>query len=430
MRKKTLLVLSVATMCILFTGCGKKEKVTANELLENPFGKGEIESMDADANIDLTISLDMSTLMGEFSEDGELYEDTSVENDTIEGLDQSDPTGFDLEETEDSFALDIKFSIDAKIKTDNDTSYLKGDITYDIFGMSETMTEETYIQKDEDSKTTYDYDADYEEWYKVTEDIEENTEENTEDYKAILDMLSIELFTDCEAKSTKDGYDVTGVASVDKIVELALDGSETEEEVTELINEVKKYDFNVTIKFNKDKVIKEIIVECKKNNEEKLSLDIKEFNFNIVFNGINNVDVSVPDEVLENAISNDFDDYYDNTTEEYDIDDSDVEANVMAYEIFGETTITSYDIIDAISKTYMEMPDDDIITAMVNMVNSYTVEKFTKNLASFNQWNEDNKMAVVYYYGLGVFTIDDLEKFGADRYYILEEYDNIHNVDN
>lgn len=420
MKKRAILTLTIISMCLALIGCGKKDKITASDLLENPFGKEKVESMDIDADINTTLSLDMSILMGKISSDKNGKEDTSVDNDTLEGIDQSDPTGFDLEDEETMTSFDVSFALDANIKYDKDTQYVNGNITYDVFGISDSVNKEEYIQLEDGIKKTYTYDNNDKRWYETHTDINENA--NIEN---VLNLLSMDIYSDCEAEATKDGYEITGVAATDKITDFVLDTEMVPSEQKELIDEVNKYDFYVTMKFDKNRVIKEINIDCKKNTEETVSVEVKNLVFNITFNSINNVKVTVPDDITEDTVYPNLEE----VTEEYDIDESETESNVMAYEIFGKTSVDTYDITDVISKTYMKMPDDDVIVAMVNMVNSNTVEKFTKNLESFNQWNEYNKIAVVYYYGLGVFTMEDLEKYGCDRDYILQEYNERHNIE-
>lgn len=420
MRKRTILTLTITLICLALVGCGKKDKITAGELLENPFGEKEVKSMDIDANINTSLSLDIYEFIGKISlgENGE--EDTSVDNDTLEGIDQSDPTGFDLEDDGTMTSFDVSFTLDSNIKYDNDTQYVKGNITYDIYGISDSISKEEYVQLEDGIKKTYVYDNDEKRWYETYADININIEN-------VLNLLSMDIYSDCEAETTKDGYEITGVAATDKITDFVLDATMMSSEQKELIDEVNKYNFYITMKFDKNKVIKEINIDCKKNTEETVSIEVKSLVFNITFNSINNVEVDIPDDIIENVV---YSNHKEEIAEEYDVYEGIKESNVMAYEIFGKTSVDTYDITDVINKTYMKMPDDDVIVAMVNMVNSNTVEKFTKNLESFNQWNEQNKMAVVYYYGLGVFTIEDLEKYGCDTDYLLQEYNEIHKTEN
>lgn len=417
---KYLIPLSVV-LIIIIVGINmykNDDNITANELMENAFGKEEFKSLDADVNLELVMEADMNGMMEE-SDDAASYQDSSVENDTIEGLDQSDPTGFDLDDNENASMSEIKLEVNAKIKTDRDVSYLKTDMEYDVFGFTDNITEEQYIQTEGNRYLVYRYNVNENQWYK-----EINNDESFENADMILNIISMELFTDCEAKSTKDGYEINGTLSTEKIVELLLNYSE-KDELDEVVDEINAYKFNAIIIFNADKIIKEININCENTSDGLTSVELKEFSLNVIFNDINKVTVSVPEEIMENAISDEYNSK--ENVDEFDIDEDNIDNNVMAYEVFGKNVVTSDDIVESISKTYMEIPDENTITAMVNMINSYTVEKFTRNLSSFNQWNDNNKMAIVYYYGLGVFAIDDLEKFGADRNYILDEYSNIHN---
>lgn len=65
--------------------------------------------------------------------------------------------------------------------------------------------------------------------------------------------------------------------------------------------------------------------------------------------------------------------------------------------VFGVDSVTNSDISSAISAAGLNIPSDDVLSAMTNLLNSYTVSKLTANLTSYNMWNDSNKMAIVYF---------------------------------
>ena len=90
--------------------------------------------------------------------------------------------------------------------------------------------------------------------------------------------------------------------------------------------------------------------------------------------------------------------------------------------VFGVDSVTNSDLSSAISAAGLNIPGDDVLSAMANLLNSYTVSKLTANLTSYSMWNDSNKMAIVYFYGLGVFSLDDLVSYGINADEITTKY--------
>lgn len=117
MKKKALIALTTFVMtATLFSGCGKKEKVTAESLIENPFN-GSVECLDADYKIDASASIDVSALFNGITSnsinlsknESEVLKQSNIEfdgtegeteepeqNNELENLDESDPIVYDI----------------------------------------------------------------------------------------------------------------------------------------------------------------------------------------------------------------------------------------------------------------------------------------------------------------------------------------------
>ena len=477
MKKKALIALTTFVMTTtLFSGCGKKEKVTAESLIENPFN-GSIECLDADYKIDASANIDVSALFNGITSnsinlsknESEVLKQSNIEldgteekteeseqNNELENLDESNPIVYDIgitststgtdtdAETETatttdtlSSSMDVSLSLKGNIQTNGEIGHTKGDMTYDVFGMSQTTPYESYVDfnKEEETCTTYTYETDNDIWNRET--IENNENISMDSFK-----IKSEAFDSLSLETTDDGYVVTGSITLKNLRDAykeelgTLTDALKEDKNADISDELNDIKFNTTFTFDKKtKVLKKSVIKLDTKSVNIPSVEVNKLEVEITVNNTDEVEVVIPEDVFNNAVDSSKS-ILDGITQSDESDTPfDVEENVtdtnesnMATLVFGKQTITSDDITAAISGTYMDQPDDGVINAMVNIMNSYSASKFATNLDSYNTWNEENKLAIVYFYGLGVFSIDDLSTYNVDTAYIMETYDEIHHV--
>ena len=70
------------------------------------------------------------------------------------------------------------------------------------------------------------------------------------------------------------------------------------------------------------------------------------------------------------------------------------------------------------------MPSEDILIIMTNMLNNNTLNQISKK---YNKWNQNNKLAIAYFYGLGVFSLEDLSLYAVDTDEVISNYEEICN---
>lgn len=158
MKKKALIALTTFVMtATLFSGCGKKEKVTAESLIENPFN-GSIECLDADYKIDASANIDVSALFNGITSnsinlsknESEVLKQSNIEldgteeeteeseqNNELENLDESDPIVYDIGITSTSTGTDTDAETETATTTDTLSSSM--DVSLSLKGNIQTM---------------------------------------------------------------------------------------------------------------------------------------------------------------------------------------------------------------------------------------------------------------------------------------------------
>lgn len=467
--KRKLLPISLITVlsASLLAGCGKKNNVTLDDLFSNPLGTEQLSSIDMDVSVDIDASIDVSELFGSntetiylSSEKTDNYILSSMGDDVLDNKSFNKvnlPIAFEEEKANDTkmaAGLNLKYNV----KAEPTILHGNGSVSYNVIGMSSNENYDTYICMNNDNTcTVYDYDNSNSIWHKVSIDaaalgIDLKAISNTSNLSAIFDTS---LFEKLELKSNKKGYDVKGVLSMASVERKAMnvlasntDALATVDDSLETIEQyIKDIKFDTEFIFDKDtKTLKEVTIELDKNSFNIPSVEINKFEINLVVNSINSESVTVPDDVKNNAeeaespllkstiadtvedeeyIPDEIDEnlLYDVGDDNYPIENGE---DTLAVLIFNKNVATREDIIEAISKTYMKQPNEAVLDAMVNMVNSNTLTKFTTNLENYQSWNTNNKMALVYFYGLGVFSNEDLASYGVDTNELADLYNDIY----
>lgn len=245
-------------------------------------------------------------------------------------------------------------------------------------------------------------------------------------------------------------------------------------------DDLKNTKVDVDLSYDKDKVLRSVCISYDKDNKTS-SVKVDSFDIKITIDNVNGDEMTIPDDVIKSAVSEDTtqqdsteapkedateavdktkkDSEKDKgTSTEYvtvtdsnktsDIDISEknsknTEAQTEAaseediYEVtdsnesnlatlvFGTSAVTETDITQVIASAGLSAADDSVVSAMVNLLNSYTVSKLTANLSSYSMWNDANKKAIIYFYGLGVFSLDDLVSYGISAEEITNGYSEI-----
>ena len=241
---------------------------------------------------------------------------------------------------------------------------------------------------------------------------------------------------------------------------------------------------DVDLSYDKDKILRSVCISYDKDNKAS-SVKVNSFDIKITIDKVNGDEMTIPEDVIKSAVSEDTTERdstetpkedateaVDETkkdskknkgtsTEEVTITDSNKTSDIdiseknskntegqtevqteaaseedvyevtdsnesnLATLVFGTSTVTETDITQVIASAGLSAADESVVSAMVNLLNSYTVSKLTANLSSYSMWNDANKEAIIYFYGLGVFSLDDLVSYGISAEEITNGYSEI-----
>jgi lipoprotein len=459
MNKKIHLAILAAAVSFSICGCSLSKKTpTPEELLENPFGD-DVKNVSASYNVTADGSISMNAFLGSSTD-----EKTTTENQNTNDA-SSDSTG----------SMDVSAGLEGTCYYSDSLSYTEGSVNYSFGGISGNEPYKVYMVTNEGSRVTYTYDNDDAVWEKKDYDADTGKAIKSLNKDVFESLSEVEV----DKKSDDAYYKITGTVNAKKIKEIA---SESDDSINETDSsagssvadmsenvlsdsDLEKIKLDVDMSFNKNKQIKNICVSISPDNKIE-SMKINDFSISVTIDQINGDAISIPDEVVSSAtdagdteISTE-----ENTTEGKDITVSDSNStetpdisaknpeesnakkettevetsensndtdiyevtdtneDTLAMLVFGVDSVTNSDISSAISAAGLNIPSDDVLSAMTNLLNSYTVSKLTANLTSYNMWNDSNKMAIVYFYGLGVFSLDDLVSYGINADEITTKY--------
>lgn len=301
-KRKIVSVLFASIMlfpCI--TGCGK-EKVTAESLINNASKTyQETKSLDADFTFNLDFDTDVSGMFGADSDD----------------TDDTNDSG--------STTMNTSFVFDGNIQTTEDVSYLSGNLGFTIFGMTTDTDLEMYV--DQKNNVTYLRDPESDNW------IKEDNDEDTFDYEKASEFYHSELIENIALTNADDEnsetYDVTGTISYDNLYKLM--GDSTEDISLDLSDSMDTEDlkFQISMKFDrKSKDLKSCTISIDPFETYDGTIYNK-FEITVDINNVNNVTVSIPDSIVENAVetsSSDVNDQIDSEMnvfpEDYSVEDT------------------------------------------------------------------------------------------------------------
>ena len=290
------LVLIMGILCTCLSGCGSK--VTAESLLNAPFGKEEVKNGELKFSMVLDMDSDMSEMMGEGS------------------------------------SLNTSIKLNSNIQTNNKISSVDGNIELGIFGMNIKKKLKVYTETTDSEVITYNYDEDNDSWtYSKSEN---------KDSQNLNDLKLTEILKSYELQKLNKGdtvYVVTGIVDIDKVFEVLKSAESDMDALNELSDSFESLEgavINGTFKFDKEsKMLKTFSLNIDTSNATNIeNVKINEFSVTLDFVGINNnISVSIPNDVKENAIEEtevDLSGSYDDTYEDewgmdYDWENEDLE---------------------------------------------------------------------------------------------------------
>jgi len=201
------------------------------------------------------------------------------------------------EEGGSSIKMNMAMKLTAKVLTDKDTMHMKGNVEAKVMGMEVTQPMESYVQKNGDTSTTYNYDSDSDTW---TSSSEVSSTDSTVDVSGVTNVTA-DILKDAKLEETENAYVITATISAKDMADSL--GLSSEDVLGDLSGD-SEIDYNTlayqaTISFDKEsKNMKSIKFAVNTDAKISDSLSFNEYVIEVTFNKINDVNVSVPDEVL------------------------------------------------------------------------------------------------------------------------------------
>jgi hypothetical protein len=391
---------------MLVSGCGKKDP-TADELLSNAFGSDEIDSIDMSMNMYLEAQMDMSSLFG------------------------SSDSGT-------STMMNMSMGIDADIQSINTgVSYIDGNVSISLFGMDMSQGLKSYVVDDGTSQLTYTYDEDSDSWTRTTEDSEADSISGifSSDSLSAIDASIFDSYEMVEVNKDDTEYTITGVISYANLADkLGSDMSDLLDDYTDDDSyDLSAMTFNSTFIFDRETTLcKEMDFVFDTDSFSSDDVTITALTLNITINQINNVEVVVPQSVIDSAVEDD--DVDDDFSLDLDTDDTDTnifsddnwsdlqsdstttssDDSTLSQYLFETDYIYTDDMNDILSYYYTTVPDDDIVLALCSLCNYYTYDEFIYYIESYNYWGDNYKDALAVLCDLSGMTASDFEYYGVD----------------
>lgn len=355
--KKKITILLAGTMLVasLFTGCGKKEEkidVTADELMTAALEQLNSDKYNSiDGKGDVAISIDAGAMMG------------------------SGSTGT---------YMDITLNLDYNTEQDVDTQHTEVTMNTNFMGSNQVKNTKTWEQKDGDVKTVYDYNEDTGEWTYTTEQVEDGN------------AFTKDMISDADVEKDGDGYKLTGKIDVSK----AMNSMDTEgalDQYSQYQDMLKGMVVNIEMTFDGEKNLKGIVFSV--GELDVNGFKITKFEINATFKELGtDKQIDVPADIVENAVSDDFDwdddDIDDNDDTEDgsgDVDDDDFDDDFDDFtdtEDISNASPEAVAIINKVKALSAEITDEDFL---------YYVDDDTEGFEiKFDYSNGDSKIYIIY----------------------------------
>lgn len=254
MKKRSIVILLMAMMVTLLTGCG--EKVTAESLIEGTFQTEYV-------------AYDLAYVVESMS--------------VVEGYDMGSEMVMELEVVygESIAHLEGVYSFAKEIIGEDFTSF--NETKMDIYRSTENGIE-----------SHYDYKSDYDIWTIIESDRDEET---------YIPVLTADMFEDLELEETKNGYEVTGLIDDHDAINWLDDGV-----IESFADDLDDCDISATLVFDEEKVLEsyEIVIEV---DEDELydtyilgEVNISEFKITAEFKEYED-ELEVPKDIEDEALT-------------------------------------------------------------------------------------------------------------------------------
>lgn len=277
--------------------------VTAEGLLED-ISLEDIESGSIEVVFALDVDMDLKQMM---------LDQGLTEDDIQDAIDEG-------EITEDQLFMSMVIDLEILADVTKDYSHITGSVSMDAMGMSEEVNLESYVDStDKDVTITYTYDEFSDEWYFEEEDASDDEDEDMSD---IISLIT--EYVD-SAEITDEDDDVYTLSVVLDVAKMYEDESEMMDDLVDSSEDV----IGETDDILADIENLEIIVEIEKETgylslisidladvladyiassimdeeiESTECIEINDLKLEISFSDYNDVEVEIPEEVLENAL--------------------------------------------------------------------------------------------------------------------------------
>lgn len=236
------------------TGCSLGEKVTAESLMENAFPK-DMSGLDADIDMSFACEMEMEDL----------------------GM---------------SGTMEMALGLDSNLKATEEAGYMSGEMKIKMLGMSVDQPMETYF--DYENGVSYNYDKTTDSW--SSKKIDKSSGSG-------IQPLDVEDFDDLELKNTKSGYQVSAALDYDSLTDLMGSGIETTGDFADM-GDFSDMEMTAVFDFAKDKSLSSIEITAEPGKMDQV--DLSEFTLKITINEMgDSIEVSIPKDVVENALPED-----------------------------------------------------------------------------------------------------------------------------
>ncbi len=385
-----------------------KDDVTAEELLEN-IPVDDIESLSV--YMELVADLDMDLKQA-------VLDSGMTEEDIQEAIDNGEITE---EELNASISLDVELTLDMS----KDYSHISGSM--DLSGMGEEESEniDSYIDTTADDETiTYTYDEYFESWYYEVEEVEDGESDNEaiEFISSIKDYVnSAEIIDEDDDKYTLDVVlDIAKMYEEETEIVDVLVGFSTDsigdiedilgsfEELTVTVEIDKEEGYLTAVKIDLVDAVEDFLESLAEGDEEAPAytdyITINELAINIELSDYNDVEVEIPEDVIDEATEL----YSDEFEEQFGDDDEDVDTE-DAEVVYGGT----YDIYDW---------DDELVATVTIPDEFYTDMEYSDEHTLYLENEDWDQIDVSIYSSYWVDYLVDGEEYEPDlEFYTRDE---------
>lgn len=383
---KRVLSLLISTMLVstLVTGCGTKIP-TPDELLKNAWGTDEVESVDMDLVLDLGAEVDMSELTGEDA------------------------------------SMNMDITADINMKSSEDVSYMEGNVGINLFGMSMDEAIKAYTVNDNSEITTYTYNTENDCWYKS--EGESNSLIDTDSVTTLDTTMFSNLTMD---EVTKDSMEYVLRGSVD-FADLSNKLGMTTEDLFEGVNtngvNMDEFKFDTVLTFDKEtKLMKSMDFDINTDSiEMEEGIEFTKFKMTLKINKINGVDISVPSDIIENAVEEletgldvPMNGEFTEEIEEESTSEPSTETSTLAQYVLGVDYAYEDDVKEVLNLYYSTAPSDEVIWSFLTFFNNYTAEELCEYMELYDYWSLEDKISLGILIDIGALDLDSVQAYGVD----------------